>query len=165
MHAFRRYLFPLFAVAIFLLTGYCIWTVPAHEIACSQSELPRICTDESCIRIITLQIGNTGSETAEWIRISIPEEWRSHSLMPPSLRRFGKLPMEFEWEGPDKIRFGPLESEKWISFNLTLRVDHNLIYTAPNCSTIVMTGEGRVVRGSPEFIRFGRFVYRGFSIF
>lgn len=156
----RRYVLPIIAIALFLTTGYSIIGAPEREIVCDYSLFTAVCEQSSCTIPVILKIGNTGAADLDRVDVILPETWAGNLLRDPKVQRFGVLPMKYSRESPSLISFGSLESAKWVELHLFIGTSDPAGIEKRECTSLISAPGAKVLRGSPEFLRFGRFLYR-----
>ena len=161
----RRYVFLAIAALLFAVTGHSLISVPEREIVCELTSLPQICEKNSCLLPLLLKIGNTGRVAAQQITVRLPPQWREDLVMKPKLSRFGKISAKYYWDSDNRLSFGPLEATKWVELSLLLQQSAGERFEKLMCTELVELPGAKVLSGSPEFLRLGRFAYRVLTLF
>jgi hypothetical protein len=160
----KRLVLSTFVVlAVWLLTGLSLGHIPDYELTCATTKLMQVCAESGCITPVLVKIGNSGNRTATRITVTLPARITEGLALEPKLLRFGKVSQNYSREAPNRIVFGPLDPPKWVELSLFVR--GSALDDVLECTDLIAAPPAKVVAGSPEWLRLGRFLYAIFSSF
>jgi hypothetical protein len=155
-----RWAFGLIGALLLWRAGISIFRTPAHEVLFSAAAPMRTCLASVCTNLLVMQVGNTGSEPQENVRVRFRAVPLQASPLPMTVRNFGIVdrPVKMtEAAGERVYDLGRLEPQKRVEFKLLFvgkpgeslpSWDDLLVGVEP------ASGEARL--GDPAVVRFAR---------
>jgi hypothetical protein len=147
--------------------GASIFSFPDHEVLYSAEPPMIFCTSGGCYANYGLQVGNTGREAQEQVRVRLDRATLAASATRPTVRAFGKVDRRARIEETDGVRTYSLPQVKAgerVEVRFLLPVASRA--AAPAWSDILLGVEatnGQVKRGDPGSVTLGRIFYRMFG--
>jgi hypothetical protein len=159
----------LLAIGLLVLVGggASIFRMPEEEVLYSASPPITTCLKSGdCLFIYTLEVGNTGREAQEDVRVRLRRDVVQAAIMPLKVRSFGKVDRRFETSDADGVRtfdLGRLKAQQRVEISFVLRYPDRS--QAPSWQQILVGVEaarGEVRPGDPAAVTLGRMLYRIF---
>ncbi|MBI4518265.1 MAG: hypothetical protein HY699_20895 [Deltaproteobacteria bacterium] len=165
----RRFRWLLMAIGLLALGsgGASIFSRPAHEVLYSPRPPLRTCLSSGCLAIYIIEVGNTGSEGQEDVRIRLRADVVRAALLPVTVRNFGKVDRPVtvsEAGGVRTFAFGRVKPGDRVELSFTLR--HGERFQAPGWEQILVAVEaaqGPAQPGDPAAVALGRMLYAVFG--
>jgi hypothetical protein len=147
--------------------GASIFSFPDHEVLYVAAPPMVFCTSGGCYASYGLQVGNTGSEPQDFVRVRLDRQTVAASATRPTVRAFGKVDRRARIEEAEGVRTYALPGVKpgervEVSFLLPVASRG----AAPDWSDILVGVEatrGEVKEGDPASVTLGRIFYRLFA--
>lgn len=166
---FGRLRWVLIAVGGLILAtgGVSIFALPDHEVLYSPQPPLVSCISSGCISIYVLEVGNTGREIQEHVRVRLRAEAVRSPMLPPTVRTFGKVDRHVDVRDDGEVRIydlGPVKPQE--------RIELQLVYRDPDRGphrdwlqmlVAVDAARGEVRQGNPGGVLLGRFLYAIFG--
>ncbi len=158
-----RWLRAAFFVAGFLgLAGLLsVAMLPDYEVHYDAQAPQLVCAAGRCYASYHLEVGNTGSEPQERVRVRLAAAALDEAVLQPRAAAFGvrRLPIEVtETDDVRTLAFGPLAARDRVALTFTLAVPER----APGWDALGLAVEparGTAHPGSPAALTFGRFLF------
>ena len=166
---FGRIRWVLIAVGVlFLVTGGAsIFSLPDHEVLYDPQAPLVSCTQSGCISIYILEVGNTGLEIQEHVRVRLRTAALRTPIFPPSVRTFGKVERHVEVHDEDEVRIfdlGAVKPQERIELRLVYQDgDRSARHDWREMLVSVDAAQGKVRQGNPGGVLLGRFLYSAFA--
>jgi len=166
---FTRIRRGLVAIGVLLLVsgGASIFSLPDHEVLYDPQPPLVSCTQSGCLSIYTLEVGNTGRQLQEHVRVRLRTAAVQASMLPLAVRTFGKVPRGVNVQDEGDVRtvdLGALKPQERVELRLvyrdrdpTARRDWREMLVAVEAAT------GKVRQGNPGGVLLGRILYTAFS--
>jgi hypothetical protein len=147
--------------------GASIFTRPDHEVLYSLQPPHWTCTEATCLGMYTLEVGNTGQQPQEYVRVRLRAEALRASILEPNISTFGKVKRAAGVTEEDGIRvydLGRLKPQERVEIRLVLGYRDQS--AAPGWERILVgvdAAQGEAEPGSPAAIMLGRVLYAIFG--
>jgi hypothetical protein len=165
MFARIRWVLIAVGVLVIALGGASIFSLPDHQVLYDAPAPLVTCTTKGCISIYTLEIGNTGRQVQDDVRVRLHAAAARASMLPVSVRTFGKVPRAVRVHDDDRVRTYDLGAVKPQE-----RVEVQLVFQGPDAPrdwqailVAVEAAAGEVRQGNPGGILLGRLLYSIFG--
>jgi hypothetical protein len=166
---FRRIRWMLIAGGVFVLAtgGVSIFSLPDNEVLYDPQPPMVVCTASGCISMYVLEVGNTGRQVQEHVRVRLRTAALRAPIMPPTVRNFGKVdrPVSVRDDGDARIYdLGRVKPQERIELQLVYRdPDRNTHRDWQQMLVSVEAAAGEVRQGSPAVTTLGRYFYAIFG--
>jgi hypothetical protein len=166
---FRGIRLTLVVVGLLVLAGggVSIFRLPDHEVVFATPPPIIACTKSGCLFIYTLEVGNTGRQDQEDVRVRVRGDVVRAAILPPKVRNFGKVDRPVDIHDEDGVRtfdLGRLKTQGRVELTFVLRYKDR--QQAPSWRQILVAVEpasGDARAGDPASITLGRVLYRIFG--
>ena len=166
---FARMRWTLVAIGLLFLMsgGASIFSRPDYEVLYDPQTPLVSCTKSGCISIYILEVGNTGQEIQEHVRVRLRADALRTPIFPPSVRTFGKVDRRVEVRDAEDARIydlGKVKPQERIELRLVYQDrDRPAQRDWRDMLVAVEAAEGKVRQGNPGGVLLGRFLYTFFG--
>jgi hypothetical protein len=166
---FTRIRWMLIAIGGLVLVtgGISIFSIPDHEVLYDARPPLVTCMTSGCVSIYTLEVGNTGREMQDDVRVRLRRDAIREPILPPSVRTFGKVDRRVGVRDEDDVRIydlGPVRPQERIELQLVYQ-DHDRSARRDwqRMLVSVEAAQGEARRGNPGGVLLGRLLYAIFA--
>jgi hypothetical protein len=166
---FRHLRWIAIAAGLFVLLrgGASLFTIPDDEVLYATEPPITNCISDGCILIYKLEVGNTGRNPRERVRVTLRASAVDAAILPLAFRNFGKVrrAVREASEGDARVYdLGRLKPQERVEMNLVLRVPDPARALAWDAILVAVDADTEAVRrGSPAVTTFARWMYAIFG--
>jgi hypothetical protein len=162
-----RWIFLIVGGVTLWRAGISIFSAPDHEVLYAASQPVHTCVPQTCVTMLTLEVGNTGEEIQPNVRIRLKAAPLRQLQLPVKVLNFGKVarPVKMQESADERVYdLGALEPQKRVELQATFLSppgqrgpawDEILVAVEPSA------GEAKV--GNPGALLFARWMHAFFG--